>query len=141
MQYEKDMKYNDRLNKNIFSLEDLVRLVTFGKANSELDITLNVHDVLVFSKLVSISNYIKHLKGIILRRLVQEDNATAQGVTSEMLDGHEHIQPIESRGTVIQNYVCVKDASIFTISPEPKITHYWIGKMDSVDGFCMRLMD
>lgn len=139
MNDKSDSEFPDRYNKYILALETLVRIVTVGRSDSILEITLDVHGLVISGKLVSIMNYHKYLKDTVLKGLQRDDDPVVYDPRRESLDHLESIPPIDEKGNFILTYICIKDPIIFgpTLSRPP----YWIGKMESVDGFYLGLTE
>ena len=74
MNDKSDSEFPDRYNKYILALETLIRIVTVGRSDSILEITLDVHGLVISGKLVSIMNYHKYLKDTVLKGLQRDDD-------------------------------------------------------------------
>jgi len=133
---EEDERFREHYSKTIVSLESLVRVVTKGKSDSSISVTLNVHGTLVSGKLVSVVNYHKFLRHTILDNLKEKDNPEVYGPIKEAFEILETVPIIDENNNFIFNYVCIQDARIFLSGNQPTVSvPYWIGKMESVDGF------
>jgi hypothetical protein len=133
---EKNKKFLEHYSKIIVSLESLVRLVTRTKSNSSVSITLNVHGTLVSGKLVSVDNYHKYLTGTLLDTLEEKDNPELYNEIKVAFQALEEAPIIDENGDFILNYVCIQDARLYVSGDAPIFNvPYWIGKMESVDGF------
>ncbi len=138
----------ERYNKSILALECLVRVVTTAKSDSSISITLNVHGTLISGKLVSVLNYHKHLKHTLLDNFKEKDDPEVYGPMKEAFTTLEQIPILDEEGNFNLNYVCLQDAKVFLTHVELTINEvgiqkytptmsvpFWIGKMESVDGF------
>jgi hypothetical protein len=138
----------EHYNKTIFALECLVRVVTKAKSDSSIPVTLNVHGTLISGKLVSVINYHKYLTHTLLDDLKQKDDPKVYEPIKNAFEALEEVPILDEQDNFILSYVCLQDAKIFlthvevTIN-EAKIQKYtptmsvpfWIGKIESVDGF------
>ena len=132
----------EHYNKTILSLESLVRLVTTSKADSSIPVTLNVHGTLVSGELVSVANYHKFLKHTLLSNLQEKDGPEVHGSIKESFESLEAVPIIDENDTFILNYVCIREAKIYLSDSSPDVSiPYWIGKLESVDGFFIGEME
>ena len=144
---EEPRKTIEHYNKTIFALECLERVVTKAKSDSSIPVTLNVHGSLISGKLVSVINYHKNLTHTLLDDLYQKDDPKVYEPIKNVFEALEEIPILDEQDNLILSYVCMEDAKIFlthvefTINKaESKIYSYnerpfWIGKIESVDGF------
>ncbi len=134
--------------KTILALECLVRVVTVGRSDSAIPVTLNVHGTLITGKLVSVLNYHKHLKHTLLDDLKEKDDPQLYGPLKEAFGALEEVPIMDEQGNFNLNYVSLQDAKVFLTHVEITINEvgmqkysptmsvpFWIGKMESVDGF------
>lgn len=136
MSSEEEERFREHYSKTIVSLESLVRVVTVGKSDSSISVTLNVHGTLVSGKLVSTVNYHKFLRHTILDNLHQKNDREVFGPIEDAFKILETVPIMDENDTFIFNYVCIQDARIFLSGNTPTVSvPYWIGKMESVDGF------
>lgn len=107
---EEDERFREHYSKTIVSLESLVRVVTIGKSDSSISITLNVHGTLVSGKLASAVNYHKFLRHTILDNLKEKDDPKVYGPIKEAFEILETV-PIIDEEKQIYFQLCVHTGS------------------------------
>jgi hypothetical protein len=133
-------KILERYKKVILGLESLVRIATIGKSDKRISITINVHGTFISGDLVSIENFHKNMKATLLDNLDEKNNPEVYETIRDALQILENINIIDTNSNFIFDYICVKDASIYMPGSRPFIVPFWIGKLESVDGFFMGVM-
>ena len=133
-------KILERYKKIILGLESLVRIVTTGKSDSKIPITINVHGTFISGDLVSIENFHNNMKTTMLGNIDQKKNPEVYEPIRDALQILENIKIIDESNNFVFDYICIKDASIFVTGSRTFITPYWIGKLKSVDGFSIGKM-
>jgi hypothetical protein len=120
---------------------------------SEIDITLNVHGTIVSGKMIGMKRYYEEIGRILINELIDtspentspakedtspENTSPAKEVFKMLFDKIETINPKKLEdGDYEFNHVFMGNAKIYTGDRVfPSIgTTYWIGKIESVDGF------
>jgi hypothetical protein len=134
-------KILERYNKIILSLESLVRIVTIGKSESSISVTISVHGTMISGDLVSVENFHKYMKTTLLDNLDQNNDAEVYEPIRDALQILENIKIVDEDNNFIFNYICIKNPRIFLSSSNPNFAPYWIGKLDSIDGFFLGTME
>jgi hypothetical protein len=133
-------KILERYKKVILGLESLIRIVTIGKSDRRISITVNVHGTFISGDLVSIENFHRNMKTVLLDNLDEKNNPEFYETIRDALQILENINIIDANSNFIFDYICVKDASIYTPGSRTFVVPFWIGKLESVDGFFMGAM-
>lgn len=120
----------------ILSLEALVRVVSTAKANSKFPITLNVHGSVISGDLVSSTDFHKYMESTMLEDLEKEDPTVYQPMKAG-LEALVKVSVMNQDGDLNLQYVCVKNAKIYLSHTHTASAPFWIGKMESVDGFSL----
>jgi hypothetical protein len=124
-----------RYKKIILGLESLVRIVTIGKSNSSVSITINLHGILVSGELVSIENFHRNMKTLMLDNMDQKNDPEVYEPLRDAMQILENAKIIDENSNFNFDYLCIKGAKIYLPGFERITIPFWIGKLESVDGF------
>ena len=107
----------------------------------EIDITLSVHGTIVSGKMIGMKRYYDEVGKVFINVLIDtspENASPAKEIFKTLFDKIEPINPKELEdGEFEFNHIFIGNAKIYNGGRVfPSIgTTYWIGKMESVDGF------
>jgi hypothetical protein len=124
-----------RYKKIILAFESLVRIVTVGKSDSSVSITINLQGTLISGELVSIENFHNNMKTLMLGNLDQKNNPEVYEPIRDAMQVLETAKIIDENNDFNFDYFCIKDAKIYLPGFERIVIPFWIGKLESVDGF------
>jgi len=127
----------DHYKHTILSLEALVRVVSTARANSKISITLNVHGSVISGDLVSSADFHKYLESTLLENLQEKEDPTVYQPLKAGLEALVKVSIMNVEGDLNLQYVCVKDAKIYLSHIHTASAPFWIGKIESVDGFSL----
>lgn len=133
-------KILQRYKNVIIGLESLVRIVTIGTKKSSISVTINVHGMLISGELVSIQNFHEDMKSLLLDNLDQKNDAAIFEPIRDAMQILENLTIIDENGNFVWDYICIKDVSIYLPGFERIKIPFWIGKLESVDGFFVGTM-
>ena len=112
--------------------------------NSKIDVTISVHGHLITGKLVSPTEYYKELKRMTLTGLKEKDDADLYHQLHLIFEKMINVQYMKEELSL--NYVCIRNP-VFILGNVSNNTYpvdglyYWIGKIESVDGFALGELD
>ena len=113
---------------------------------SEIDITLNVHGTIVSGKMIGMKRYYEEIGKVFIDAITDgspENTAPSKEVITMLFDKIEPLNPKQlEEGEFEFNYIFMKNAKIYNWGqgiPSTGTT-YWIGKIESVDGFFLGMI-
>jgi hypothetical protein len=113
---------------------------------SEIDITLNVHGTIVSGKMIGMKRYYEEIGKVFIDAITDgspENTAPSKEVITTLFDKIEPLNPKHlEEGEFEFNYIFMRNAKIYSggqVIPSTGTT-YWIGKIESVDGFSLGMI-
>ncbi len=124
-----------RYKKIILPLESLVRIVTIGKSDRSVLVTINLQGTMISGELVSIENFHMNMKSTMLDNVDQKDDPEVYEPIRDAMQILENVKIMDENSNFNFDYFCIKDAKILRPGLERITIPFWIGKLESVDGF------
>jgi hypothetical protein len=113
---------------------------------SEIDITLNVHGTIVSGKMIGMKRYYEEIGKVFIDAITDgspENSSPSKEVITMLFDKIEPLNPRQlEEGEFKFNYIFMRNAKIYNggqVIPSTGTT-YWIGKIESVDGFFLGMI-
>jgi hypothetical protein len=131
--------------KVILPLESLVKVAN-ASTGSKMSITINVKGITISGYLVALDEFHEYTSDTILENVRKVSDAeTFQNMQTIMIAMKDMYAKPELRD-LVNSYVCIKNPSyhIYAIDGKDKYTidgSFWIGKIESVDGFTIGMPD
>ena len=138
-----EFKQLKNYNKLLLPLQVFTEIVE-KTTNSKIDVTISVHRHIITGQLVSPIEYYKELKRMTLAGLKEKDDADLYHQLHIIFEKMINVQNMKEELSL--NYVCIRNPvfilgntveNSFPVDGLP----YWIGKMESVDGFALGELD
>jgi hypothetical protein len=152
-----DSRYNSKFDGRIGLLEILTGIIN-PSDKSEIDISLNVHGTIVSGKMIGMKRYYEEIGKVFINAIIDsfpentspakevnstENTSPAKEVFKMLFDKIESINPKELEGGEFDfNHIFMRNAKIYNgaqVFPSTGTT-YWIGKIESVDGFFLGMI-
>jgi len=124
-----------RYKKIILPFESLVRIVTIGKSDRPVLVTINLQGTMISGELVSIENFHTNMKSTMLDNVDQKDDPEVYEPIRDAMQILENVKIMDENSNFNFDYFCIKDAKILRPGFERITIPFWIGKLESVDGF------
>jgi hypothetical protein len=124
-----------RYKKIILPFESLVRIVTIGKSDRPVLVTINLQGTMISGELVSIENFHTNMKSTMLDNVDQKDDPGVYEPIRDTMQILENVKIMDENSNFNFDYFCIKDAKIHRPGFERITIPFWIGKLESVDGF------
>ena len=124
-----------RYKKIILPFESLVRIVTIGKSDRPVLVTINLQGTMISGELVSIENFHTNMKSTMLDNVDQKDDPEVYEPIRDAMQILENVKIMDENSNFNFDYFCIKDAKILRPGFERITIPFWIGKLESVDRF------
>ncbi|MGH9974102.1 MAG: hypothetical protein ACRD93_09420, partial [Nitrososphaeraceae archaeon] len=113
---------------------------------SEIDIVLNVHGTMVSGKMIGMKRYYEEIAKVFIDAITDtssENTSPGKEVFKMLFDRIEPLNLKErEEGELEFNHIFMRDVKIYNggqVFPSTGTT-YWIGKIESVDGFFLEMI-
>jgi hypothetical protein len=131
--------------KVIFPLESLVKVAN-ASAGSKMSITLNVKGITISGYLVALDEFHEYTSDTILENVRKVSDAETFQNMQTIMNAMKDMYAKPELRDLVNSYVCIKNPSyhIYAIDGKDKYTiegSFWIGKIESVDGFTIGMPD
>ena len=125
--------------KVIFPLESLVKVAN-GSTGSKMSITINVKGITISGYLVALDEFHEYTSDTILENVRKVSDAETFQNMQTIMNAMKDMYAKPELRDLVNSYVCIKNPSyhIYAIDGKDKYTiegSFWIGKIESVDGF------
>jgi hypothetical protein len=131
--------------KVIFPLESLVKVAN-GSTGSKMSITINVKGITISGYLVALDEFHEYTSDTILENVRKVSDAETFQNMQTIMNAMKDMYAKPELCDLVNSYVCIKNPSyhIYAIDGKDKYTiegSFWIGKIESVDGFTIGMPD
>jgi hypothetical protein len=131
--------------KVIFPLESLVKVAN-GSTGSKMSITINVKGITISGYLVALDEFHEYTSDTILENVRKVSDAETFQNMQTIMNAMKDMYVKPELRDLVNSYVCIKNPSyhIYAIDGKDKYTiegSFWIGKIESVDGFTIGMPD
>jgi hypothetical protein len=131
--------------KVIFPLESLVKVAN-GSTGSKMSITINVKGITISGYLVALDEFHEYTSDTILENVRKVSDAETFQNMQTIMNAMKDMYAKPELRDLVNSYVCIKNPSyhIYAIDGKDKYTiegSFWIGKIESVDGFTIGMPD
>jgi hypothetical protein len=140
-----DSRHKSKFDGRIGLLKIFASIINPSEKN-EIDIILNVHGTIVSGKMIGIKRYYEEIAKVFIDAITDtspEDTFPAKEVFKMLFDKIEPLSPKElEEGEFEFNHIFMRNAKIYNagqVIPSTGTT-YWIGKIESVDGFFLGMI-
>jgi hypothetical protein len=125
--------------KVIFPLESLVKVAN-ASTGSKMSITINVKGITISGYLVALDEFHEYTSDTILENVRKVSDAETFQNMQTIMNAMKDMYAKPELRDLVNSYVCIKNPSyhIYAIDGKDKYTiegSFWIGKIESVDGF------
>jgi hypothetical protein len=151
-----DSRYKSKFDGRIGLLKIFASIINPSE-NSEIDITLNVHGTIVSGKMIGMKRYYKEIGKVFVDAIIDtshettsppdetspENSSPAKEIFKKLFNEIESLGQKElEEGEFEFNHIFMRNVKIYNgeQSIPFKGTTYWIGKIQSVDGFFLGMM-
>jgi hypothetical protein len=131
--------------KVIFPLESLVKVAN-ASTGSKMSITINVKGITISGYLVALDEFHEYTSDTILENVRKVSDAETFQNMQTIMNAMKDMYAEPELRDLVNSYVCIKNPSyhIYAIDGKDKYTiegSFWIGKIESVDGFTIGMPD
>jgi hypothetical protein len=131
--------------KVIFPLESLVKVAN-ASTGSKMSITINVKGITISGYLVALDEFHEYTSDTILENVRKVSDAETFQNMQTIMNAMKDMYAKPELRDLVNSYVCIKNPSyhIYAIDGKDKYTiegSFWIGKIESVDGFTIGMPD
>lgn len=131
--------------KVIFPLESLVKVAN-ASTGSKMSITINVKGITISGYLVALDEFHEYTSDTILENVRKVSDADTFQNMQTIMNAMKDMYAKPELRDLVNSYVCIKNPSyhIYAIDGKDKYTiegSFWIGKIESVDGFTIGMPD
>jgi hypothetical protein len=131
--------------KVIFPLESLVKVAN-ASTGSKMSITINVKGITISGYLVALDEFHEYTSDTILENVRKVSDADTFQNMQTIMNAMKDMYAKPELHDLVNSYVCIKNPSyhIYAIDGKDKYTiegSFWIGKIESVDGFTIGMPD
>jgi hypothetical protein len=129
----------------IFPLESLVKVAN-ASTGSKMSITINVKGITISGYLVALDEFHEYTSDTILENVRKVSDAETFQNMQTIMNAMKDMYAKPELRDLVNSYVCIKNPSfhIYAIDGKDKYTiegSFWIGKIESVDGFTIGMPD
>ena len=129
----------------IFPLESLVKVAN-ASTGSKMSITINVKGITISGYLVALDEFHEYTSDTILENVRKVSDADTFQNMQTIMNAMKDMYAKPELRDLVNSYVCIKNPSyhIYAIDGKDKYTiegSFWIGKIESVDGFTIGMPD
>jgi hypothetical protein len=129
----------------IFPLESLVKVAN-ASTGSKMSITINVKGITISGYLVALDEFHEYTSDTILENVRKVSDAETFQNMQTIMNAMKDMYAKPELRDLVNSYVCTKNPSyhIYAIDGKDKYTiegSFWIGKIESVDGFTIGMPD
>ena len=131
--------------KVILPLESLVKVAN-ASTGSKMSITINVKGITISGYLVALDEFHEYTSDTILENVRKVSDADTFQNMQTIMNAMKDMYAKPELRDLVNSYVCIKNPSyhIYAIDGKDKYTiegSFWIGKIESVDGFTIGMPD
>lgn len=122
--------------KVIHPLEVLVSIVNSTTPSSKFSITINLKGTMISGDLVSLREFHDHISYTLMAGSEDETDPEAVRGMRDIVNAMKGLYENPGFKDLVNSYVCIKNPKFLLGSITlPLDGHFWIGKIESVDGF------